>query len=196
MKGIALQLKREMSRHAVGSSKLFGSPDVWEGFEWPAIIDSNNCYDLDFVAQINCKDFSKRDTNGYLPSVGMLYFFYDFVACPEDTNDINAARVIYNCNTENLRELIMVDDDGFDSAIGFPRPIVFSSTDASSDSRLETCYECEAAEGFIVLLRVDSFSAQNGKIKFNDKGSLLFLIKPEKLITRDFSDIRVKHVYK
>ncbi|MBQ3081932.1 MAG: DUF1963 domain-containing protein [Clostridia bacterium] len=197
MNGVTLQLKKEMTRHAVGSSKLFGSPDVWADFEWPAIIDSDNCYDLDFVAQINCRDFSEFDTNGDLPSHGMLYFFYDFTACPESTEDTNAARVIYyNGNIDTLNPLILVDEDGFDSAIAFPHPIFFSSTTAQKRSKLQMCYENEEAEGYTVLLRINSFSAQNGKIRFNDKGALLFLIRPEKLKRGDFSDIRVKHIYK
>lgn len=198
MKGIVLQLKKQLSKQAAGSSKLFGSPDVWNGFEWPAILDENNCYDLDFVAQINCGEILDADDDGVLPKRGILYFFYDFISCPSDMNDKNAARVLfYDGNLNNLSELMMVDEDGVDSAIGFSRPISFAkATGNAKRAHLQMCYDTPDAEGYTVLLRLDSFSALSGTAKFNDTGALLFLITPENLKKRDFSDIRVKHIYK
>lgn len=198
MKGIVLQLKKEMSRQPVGSSKLFGSPDVYGGFEWPAIVDSANCYDLDFVAQINCEEIAEYDEGGVLPKSGILYFFYDFVSCPADTDDKNAARVLYyDGDLSNLGELMMVDDDGVDTAISFSCPISFVTAGSNAKrAKMQMCYETDEAEGYTVLLRLNSFSALDGKVKFNDTGALLFLITPEKLKIKDFSDIRVKLIYK
>ena len=34
----------------VGSSKFFGNPDVWEGFEWPSIEIDGELYDLTSVS--------------------------------------------------------------------------------------------------------------------------------------------------
>lgn len=198
MKGIVLQLKKQLSKHSPGSSKLFGSPDVWNGFEWPAILDENNCYDLDFVAQVNCAELSEYDEAGVLPKRGILYFFYDFISCPSDPEDKNAARVLfYDGNLSNLSELMMIDEDGVDVSVSFSRPISFSKATVNARrAHLQMCYDTPDAEGYTVLLRLDSFSALNGTAKFNDTGCLLFLISPESLKKRDFSDIRVKHVYK
>ncbi len=198
MKGIAIQLKKTAGRKEMGVSKLFGSPDVWSGFEWPAITDGGNCYDLDFLAQINCGDASVFDHSGLFPNSGMLYFFYDFVGCPTDMEDPNAARVLYyNGNTQALDELTMVDDQGVDCAIATARHISFSAVGSNTNSAgLKLCYEDGDLEDYVVLLKINSFSALNGELKFNDIGSLLFLIDKDKLKALDFSDVRVTVKYK
>ena len=197
MKGISIQLKRLTKKKAVNSSKLFGSPDVWSGFEWPVIADSHNCYDLDFLAQINCADACVFDDSGFFPKTGMLYFFYDFVDCPTDINNKNAARVMYyGGDINSLKELVMVDDEGIDCAITTPQHILFSATGYNTNNaKLQMCYVDKDFEEYIVLLRISSFSALNGDLQFNGIGDLLFLIEENKFKALDFSDVRVAVKY-
>jgi len=198
MNGISLQLKKHISKKGAGVSKIFGSPDVWSAFEWPAVTDGGDCYDLDFLLQINCANASVFDRLGVLPKTGMLYFFYDFEVCPTDINDKNAARVIfYGGNTENLEELVMVDEDGVDCAICPPRCINFSANGYKTEnSKLKMCYLDEDFENHVVLLKINSFSVFNGELHFNDLGEMLFLIDKDKLKSLDFSDVRVAVKYK
>ncbi|MHB8647404.1 MAG: YwqG family protein [Thermomicrobiales bacterium] len=58
----------------IGVSKLGGSPDLPLDFVWP----DYQGFPLPFVAQINLWDIAAYDVQKGLPSVGMLYFFYDY----------------------------------------------------------------------------------------------------------------------
>jgi uncharacterized protein YwqG len=58
----------------IGASRLGGSPDVPEGFEFPTW---NDRY-LSFIAQIRLADAMPYDLEGLLPPTGMLYFFFEF----------------------------------------------------------------------------------------------------------------------
>ena len=37
MDGIKLKISKPKDKLPTGASKLFGNPDVWDGFEWPYI---------------------------------------------------------------------------------------------------------------------------------------------------------------
>lgn len=54
MNGIKLKISKPKDKLPAGSSKLFGNPDVWNGFEWPYIEDNGEKYDLTFMCQIDC----------------------------------------------------------------------------------------------------------------------------------------------
>ena len=56
MNGIKLKISKPKDKLPAGSSKLFGNPDVWDGFEWPYIEEKDEKYDLTFMCQINCAD--------------------------------------------------------------------------------------------------------------------------------------------
>lgn len=58
----------------IGASKMGGSPDVPEGFEFPMW---NGQY-LSFIAQIRLSDAKPYDLEDLLPAEGMLYFFCEF----------------------------------------------------------------------------------------------------------------------
>lgn len=57
----------------IGASKMGGSPDVPEGFEFPKW----NFQYLSFIAQIRLSDAKPFDLEDLLPETGMLYFFYE-----------------------------------------------------------------------------------------------------------------------
>lgn len=57
----------------VGASKMGGSPDVPDGFEYPMWKGQY----LSFIAQIRLSDAKPYDLEDLLPESGMLYFFYE-----------------------------------------------------------------------------------------------------------------------
>ncbi|CAG9620362.1 YwqG family protein [Sutcliffiella rhizosphaerae] len=57
----------------LGSSKIGGSPDLPEEWEFPRNKESN----LTFMLQVNLKDAKQFDKNNVLPDIGILYLFYD-----------------------------------------------------------------------------------------------------------------------
>ncbi|MEZ4669411.1 MAG: YwqG family protein [Anaerolineae bacterium] len=54
-------------------SKVGGLPDLPPEFAWPEV----DGFVLDFVAQINLTEVKPFDKDDLLPSLGILYFFYD-----------------------------------------------------------------------------------------------------------------------
>lgn len=46
MNGIKLRISKPKDKLSAGSSKLFGNPDVWDGFEWPYIEENGELSDL------------------------------------------------------------------------------------------------------------------------------------------------------
>ncbi|MEO8397129.1 MAG: DUF1963 domain-containing protein, partial [Chloroflexota bacterium] len=57
----------------VGASKMGGSPDVPQDFEWPMWND----LPLTFIAQIRLSDANSFDEEDLLPEKGVLYFFFE-----------------------------------------------------------------------------------------------------------------------
>lgn len=57
----------------IGASKMGGSPDVPEGFEFPMWKDRY----LSFIAQIRLSDAKPYDLEDLLPLTGILYFFFE-----------------------------------------------------------------------------------------------------------------------
>ena len=49
MNGIKLKISKPKDKLPTGASKLFGNPDVWDGFEWPYIEENGEKYDLTFM---------------------------------------------------------------------------------------------------------------------------------------------------
>ncbi len=190
-----------------GSSKLLGNPDVWEGFEWPAIDLDGELYDLAFICQINCAEVSPYDKNGVLPKTGMLYFFYDLDEMPYEPSDRNAARVIYyNGDITELHEMLLTDENG--ESIAFAeQKIDFECVEEGYLSDIEPMhlllgvpsldlgawYEC--IDGWQMLLQIDSFETEDACINFTDEGVLCFYAEPQKIKELDFSDVRIKQIY-
>ena len=114
MNSIRLKTSYADEKLPVGASKLFGAPDIFDGFEWPTIEVDGEEYDLSFVGQINLAEATKFDKDGILPKNGMLYFFYDLDEMPHDPSDANACRVIYHERDYDLHAISYVDEDGED----------------------------------------------------------------------------------
>ena len=114
MSSIRLKTNYREKKLSVGASKLFGTPDVFKGFEWPGIEIDGEIYDLSFIGQINLREAAKYDTDGLLPKEGMLYFFYDLDEMPHEPSTVNACKVIYHDRDDDLQTLRCVDEDGED----------------------------------------------------------------------------------
>ncbi len=207
MNSILLRLSAPTQKLPTGSSKLLGNPDIWDGFEWPAILIDNERYDLSFICQINCAEIAPFDKDGLLPKTGMLYFFYDLDEMPWEPSNPDAARVIYyNGDPAGLHEMVLTDEHG--GGISFAeQAIAFDCVEEGFLSDCEpthlllgvpsldygTWYEC--IDGWQMLLQLDSFETEDTVINFTDEGVLCFYIAPEKLKERDFSDVRIMQIY-
>ncbi len=207
MNSILLKTTPCESKLPIGSSKLLGNPDVWEGFEWPAIDLDGELYDLTFMCQINCAEAAPFDKDGILPKTGMLYFFYDLDEMPHEPSNQNAARVIYyNGEITELHEMVLTDEDG--ESIAFAeQKIDFECVEEGylSDSEpthlllgvpsldFGTWHEC--IDGWQMLLQIDSFETEDACINFTDEGVLCFYAEPQKIKELDFSDVRIMQIY-
>ncbi|MDF2701026.1 MAG: hypothetical protein K0Q49_2590 [Haloplasmataceae bacterium] len=92
-KSIYFNIDKNKDEVKIGSTKIGGSPDVYDGFKWPSW---KGLY-LGFLAQINLSEVSKYDHKNQLPSQGMLYFFYECeeMPWPEEPEDVDSFKVIY-----------------------------------------------------------------------------------------------------
>ena len=57
----------------VGNSRIGGLPQVWEGFVWPTWKGRS----LSFLAQLDLREVAGAGVPDWLPTEGILYFFYD-----------------------------------------------------------------------------------------------------------------------
>lgn len=88
--------------YELGATRFGGQPDVPSDFIWPTYMGES--YDhvvkerpLSFLAQFNCADFAKYDTEHLLPDHGLLSFFYelDSMCWGFDPKDKGCARVYW-----------------------------------------------------------------------------------------------------
>ena len=205
MSSIRLKTKYIDEKLPIGASKLFGTPDIYEGFVWPTIEIDGEEYDLSFVGQINLKDVTKYDKEGLLPKKGMLYFFYDLDEMPFDPNDLNACKVIYHESDEHLESITYVDEDGEDlsfreMAVKFSKvKDGFLAKDDATHLLLgkpSLDYEIysECIDGWQMLFQLDSIETDDICINFSGDGVLCFYIDKEKLKNKDFSDVRIVQI--
>ncbi len=207
MNSILLKATRCEQKLPVGSSKLLGNPDVWEGFEWPAAELDGELYDLTFMCQINCAELAPFDRDGILPRSGMLYFFYDLDEMPYEPSDRNAARVIYyDGDIARLRRAVLVNESGEEIAFREQR-LGFECVEEGYLSDCEPThlllgtpsldhgawYEC--IDGWQMLLQIDSFETEDASVCFTDEGVLCFYAEAEKIKRCDFSDVRIMQIY-
>lgn len=79
----SIELKiKEKEAYKLGATRFGGQPDVPTDFIWPTY--EGESYDhvvknrpLSFLAQFNCEDLAKYDTEHLLPDHGLLSFFYE-----------------------------------------------------------------------------------------------------------------------
>ncbi len=86
---------------SIGASRIGGVPDVPPDFKWP----ERKEVPQSFIAQIYLDEVHPYDTNGALPSSGMLWFFYDAKqeTYGADPADRGGWRVIFSDNYTGLQ---------------------------------------------------------------------------------------------
>lgn len=99
----SIELKIEdAGTYQCGATRFGGQPDVPPDFVWPTY--EGESYDhvvkkrpLSFLAQFNCADLAKYDTEHLLPDHGLLSFFYelDTQCWGYDPDDKGCARVYW-----------------------------------------------------------------------------------------------------
>lgn len=206
MNSIRLKTSCVDEKLPVGASKLFGAPDIFDGFEWPTIEVDGEEYDLSFIEQINLAEATKFDKDGILPKNGMLYFFYDLDEMPHDPSDANACRVIYHESDDDLHAISYVDEDGEDMFFREMK-VEFECVEAgflADDSEthlllgepsIDNGFWYECIDGWQMLFQLDSMETDDVCINFTDEGILCFYIDKDKLKAQDFSDVRIMQIY-
>ena len=197
MNGIKLKISKPKDRLFPGASKLFGNPDVWDGFKWPYIEENGEKYDLTFLCQINCTEVSALDKEGWLPQSGILYFFYDLDTMPEAPDEKSARVLWYNGELSALHEMLLTDEDG--NSLSFSeQKIDFEAEDADEKSSHlllgDMMQSCDFLKDHLPLLRIGSLETEDAEIRFNGNGSLCFYIEKEKLGAYDFSKVKAAQI--
>lgn len=196
MNGIELKITKHKHRLATGSSKLFGNPDVWDGFEWPYIEENGEKYDLTFMCQINCAKAEGFDESGLLPKTGMLYFFYDLDTMPEVPSEKSARVLWYDGELSSLHEMILTDESGNSLAFS-EQEIEFEATDTTttqhfllnSTNSYPSC-DNNGVDSRISLLCLSSFETEDAEIRFGGNKRLFYYIERNKLAAHDFSEVK------
>ncbi len=203
MKGIKLKISKPKDRLFTGSSKLFGDPDVWNGFEWPYIEENGEKYDLTFLCQINCAEVSPFDKEGLLPETGMLYFFYDLDTMPEAADGRSARVLWYSDDILTLNKMMLTDENGNSLTFCEQRIDFEEETEKEESSHLllgdavlngmddlERKKNSECTRNTVLLLQLCSIETEDAQISFKDGGRLCFYIDAESLKERDFSRVK------
>lgn len=193
MNGIKLKISKPKDKLPAGSSKLFGNPDVWDGFEWPYIEDNGEKYDLTFMCQIDCAKAEGFDESGLLPKSGILYFFYDLDTMPEVPSEKSARVLWYNGELSALHEMILTDEDGNSLAFSEQRiDFDVADSDEKSSSLLlgDMTQSRDFIKDYLPLLCIGSLETEDAEIRFKGNGTLCFYIEKEKLGVRDFSHVK------
>lgn len=201
MSGINFRISKPENKLAIGSSRLFGNPDVWDRFEWPCIEENGEKYDLTFMGQINCTEAAAFNDGSPLPEMGMLYFFYDLDTMPEAPDDKSARVIWYNGGMSGLHEMMLTDEDGNNMA--FPElKIDFEEAGADKntfcllpgDSTPDSTGNYDSIKDWTALLQLVSFETEDVEIRFKDGGMLCFYIEHNNLSAYDFSDVRTAQI--
>ena len=197
MNGIKLKISKPKDKLPAGSSKLFGNPDVWDGFGWPYIEENGEKYDLTFMCQIDCAKAEGFDESGLLPKTGILYFFYDLDTMPEAPDEESARVLWYNGEPSVLHEMILTDEDGNSLAFS-EQSIDFEASDADDQSAHlllgDMTQSCDFINDRLPLLRIGSFETEDAEIRFKDDGWLCFYNETEKQKVHDFSKVKAVQI--
>lgn len=201
----------EKREFAVGETRMFGSPDAPEYFDWPVTTSRyGDDVDMTFIAQINCKDLESE----LLPKEGILYFFYNAAEQPATPNVKGAAKVFwFNENEDNLATLRLVDEDGNDlspdaielieSCDDYDVSLISDSgdlefEDEADDEFGDEFYESEddgeefnVSDDMVVFASFKAYEDETVSFSFEKGEELCFLINKKALEEKDFSDIRV-----
>lgn len=194
---ISLNISKPKEKLKAGESKLFGNPDVWDGFIWPSVRENGAEYDLTFMCQINCEQASAFDESGLLPKTGILYFFYDLDTMPEAPDEKSARVLWYNGELFDLHEMILTDEEGNSLAFS-EQKIDFEAADADEKSSHlllgDMTQSCDFINDRLPLLRIGSLETEDAEIRFKGNGALCFYIEKEKLGACDFSEVEAAQI--
>lgn len=209
MTPIRLVLSKPTGSLPIGTSHFWGNPDLPEGTDYPMYIDSDGDeYPYVFICQLNMTEVAQFDKDNLLPHEGLLLFFskidrylgnYDDTDCIGGSiSGLEAVKVFYFQQPQNLRQVVLVDDDDrplapaglkIDFSLHFP---IFCDDHALL--ALPTHREWETwehpYEDWEILLQIDSFSGGDFNLNFMDCGVLDFLIATKDLKNRDFNNVR------
>jgi hypothetical protein len=179
MNGINIKFTEEKKKLPLGSCKLLGNPDVWEGFKWPQYSEDGEDYDLAFMCQINCADAAPFDKNGVLPKTGMLYFFYDMDLMPQESSDGKAAKVVYyndyGGGFPSFFEMLRCDHEGNDMSLPEMK-LLFHDDDID---REKPCGRFERTPNQELIFQIYPFETDRVSIKFPDNRALSFFVRWE-----------------
>lgn len=74
---VSLKIKGKAD-YILGGTRFGGVPDIPEDFKWDYYVGENEKpVPLSFIAQFNCEEIAKYDTEHLLPQKGLLSFFYE-----------------------------------------------------------------------------------------------------------------------
>ena len=202
------------SRRLLRRSKWWGLPEEpmeedrfdgvpIEGMTWDNGQQYN--YPLTLVCQIRCSDIAQLDAEGVLPHTGMLWFYAaldyyrgerKWIIRPGIGEwDRQYYKVYYSPTCKGLTEVIRINKKG-KKFIGVDIPaetIHFSNSGTDFSACLLGCpfpnKVSELSEGMIPLLQLKSDNRWGLRLPGN--GVLTFMISPEDLAARRFSEARV-----
>lgn len=210
MKPIYLKLSKPFGELDAASSRFWGNPALPQGIGYPQYIDNEGDeYPYVFICQINLAELTSFCGDNPLPETGLLLFFAkidhylgQFAATDCIGGAISrpdAVKVIYISNLSDLREVVLVDDD--DQPLS---PEALQITFTYEHDPLKDEDHCLFArpehreweswdhpyEDWQILLQIDSFAGMDFNLNFMDYGVLDFLISPDALARRDYSQVR------
>jgi uncharacterized protein YwqG len=209
MKPIYLNLHKPKMKLGVGASRFWGNPDLPEGVGYPMYVDEEgDGYPYFFVCQINLEEIASYDVENRLPHKGLMSFFakIDYYMGYSDVygdicggiSDVDSVKVLYFPDCSDMREVVLVDDDGTQTS-PCELQILFSHdieplSEEHSLLALPTHREWETwdppFEDWEILLQVDSFSGDDFDLNFVDYGVLNLLISPEDLKNQCYDRVR------
>jgi len=193
MNGIDLTFSEEKKKLPIGTSKVFGNPDVWDGFKWPQFTEGDESYDLSFVCQINCADAVPFDKDSLLPRNGMLYFFYDMDEMPKESVNPKVSRVLYyDGDVSTLFEMLRTDHEG--NNMSLPEMEIRFASPESDGGQSHALLGKPFPDEWRPILQIRAFETEKVSVRFANKNALCFCVKEEKLKSKDFSEIFIRQI--
>ena len=210
MTPIHLVLSTPYERVEQCASRFWANPDLPKDYAYPTYIDSEGDeYPYFFVCQINLEELAPYDKDNVFPHKGLLSFFAKidhYLGYMAQTDCIGGAisgpeavKVLYFPDTEDFEEVVLLDDDDEPTSpdeleVRFAFELEEEYGDdhclLSPPNHREWETWDHPYEDWEILLQVDSFEGSDFVLNFMDFGVFDFLISPQALALRDFSDVR------
>lgn len=209
MKSIHLSLSKPASKINTCGSRFWGNPALPKKQLYPAYCDNKGeSRPYTFICQINLEELALYETATPLPHKGLLSFFakIDYYMGDRDAGIFVSG---YIGGPENVKVLYFPDCGNFEEVsrsvgdvavtppeelqIGFAEKVkkyaeehmLFAPPEHREWENWDSPFE-----DWEILLQIDSFDGEDFSLNFMDCGVLDFLISPEDLARRDFSNVR------